>query len=59
MTATAKRWHKIICSSHRAFRNEVIHFLCQYRKALTLEIPESRPEAEAADSLPPSTKEQM
>lgn len=46
-------------SSLRAFRNWVIHFLCQHRKALTLEIPASRTEAEAAISLPPSTKEQM
>jgi len=57
-TAAAKRIMQNHWSSLRAFRNRVICFLCQHRKALTLEIPKSRAEAEAAISLPPSTKEQ-
>lgn len=53
MTAAAKRWQ------NHLYGNKVIRFIFQYSKALTLEIPESRTEAESADSLPPSTKEQM
>lgn len=50
MTAAAKRWQ------NNLYGNKVIRFIFQYSKALTLEIPESRTEAESADSLPPSTK---
>lgn len=57
--AAAKRIMQNHWSSLKAFRHWVICFLCQHRKALTLEIPASSTEAEAAISLPPSTKEQM